>query len=125
MRGNQVLLLVSKMEQGEQLNREGCAGQRVSRENEGIQEQISNHSQEAWPGIAGQRAERNWQEKQAVQNSCLLWWCECTPVKGHMTTETRSSLSLLPDQAGTIKVVCEMLPPTGHVGVYLAGEAEG
>lgn len=39
-----------------------------------------------------------------------------------MTTETRSSLSLLPDQAGTIIVACEMLPPTGLVGVYLPGK---
>lgn len=46
------------MEQGEQLNREACAGQRISRENEGIQEQTSNLSQEAWPGSAGRRAER-------------------------------------------------------------------
>lgn len=51
-----VLLLASKMEQGEQLNREGCAGQRVSRENEGMQDQKSNLSQEAWSGSAGQRA---------------------------------------------------------------------
>ncbi|RMC01049.1 hypothetical protein DUI87_22313 [Hirundo rustica rustica] len=36
-------------------------------------------------------------------------------VKGHMTAETRSSLSLLPDQEGTIEVACEMLPPTGLV----------
>lgn len=41
-----------------------------------------------------------------------------------MTTETRSSLSLLPDQEGTIKVACEMLPTTELVGVYLPGEAE-
>lgn len=58
MTGNQGLLLASKMDQGEQLNRKGCAGQRVSRENECLQEQIINLSQEAWPGSAGQRAER-------------------------------------------------------------------
>lgn len=41
-----------------------------------------------------------------------------------MTTEIRSSLSLLPEQEGTIKVVCEMLPLTGLVGVYLPEEPE-
>lgn len=41
-----------------------------------------------------------------------------------MATETISSLSLLPDQEGTIKVACEMLPATGLVGVYLPREAE-
>lgn len=41
-----------------------------------------------------------------------------------MTTETSSSLSLLPDQEGAIKAACEMLPPTGLEGVYLPGEAE-
>lgn len=52
-----MLLLALKMEQGEHLNRAGCAGQKVSRENEGIQ-QKSNLSQEAWPGTAGHRAGR-------------------------------------------------------------------
>lgn len=52
------LLLASEMEQGEQLNGEGYAGQRISRKSEGIQEQTSNLSQEAWTGSAEQRAGR-------------------------------------------------------------------